>query len=125
MSDPLKQPPFDRVRAPRIGGEPCSDPDLWPLNQVFGTDELADVMGVSPGTIWKARMSEGLPFFMVGNKVRYRKQDVLAWLAGRVLYYEPLFKPGDTPAKVFRSASQADEHDEEDAIERQAVKESR
>lgn len=56
-----------------------------------GADLLDDhaaaaMLDVSPGTlsVWRSTGRYSLPFLKVGRKVRYRRADLLAWLAARV-----------------------------------------
>ncbi len=55
-----------------------------------GADLLDDhaaaaLLDVSPGTlsVWRSTGRYNLPFFKIGRKVRYRRADLLAWLAAR------------------------------------------
>ena len=55
-----------------------------------GADLLDDhaaaaLLDVSPGTlsVWRSTGRYALPFFKIGRKVRYRRADLLAWLAAR------------------------------------------
>lgn len=46
---------------------------------------VAALVDVHPGTlaVWRTTGRYGLPFVKVGRNVRYRKEDVLAWLESR------------------------------------------
>lgn len=45
----------------------------------------AELLDVVPGTlsVWRSTGRYNLPFIKVGRKVRYRRADLLAWLASR------------------------------------------
>lgn len=54
-----------------------SDDPLLTIN------ELAELVGVSPTTIWNWRSSNSVQLpraYVVGKRPRYRKSEVLAWL---------------------------------------------
>ncbi len=45
----------------------------------------AALLDVSPGTlsVWRSTGRYALPFLKIGRKVRYRRADLLTWMAGR------------------------------------------
>ena len=45
--------------------------------------ELADSLGLSPWTVRRWRLSEGLPVIQVGRRYRYKRDSVLKWLESR------------------------------------------
>lgn len=47
--------------------------------------EAAALLGMSPGTleVWRSTRRYPLPFVRIGNRVRYRHRDVVAFIAGR------------------------------------------
>lgn len=56
-----------------------------------GADLLDDhaaaaMLDVAPGTlsVWRSTGRYALPYLKIGRKVRYRRADLLAWLAKRV-----------------------------------------
>jgi excisionase family DNA binding protein len=70
------------------------------LSSISSGDELlseaatAELLGVQPNTLaaWRSKGSQSLPFVRVGRLVRYRRQDVNAWLEARTI---ALGKPGE------------------------------
>lgn len=44
--------------------------------------EAADFLGLKTGTLvnWRCTKNQEIPFIKVGGRVRYREQDLLAWL---------------------------------------------
>lgn len=55
-----------------------------PFNKAVLTEaELADSLGLSPWTVRRWRLSEGLPVIQVGRRYLYRREAVLSWLASR------------------------------------------
>lgn len=49
-------------------------------------DQVAAALGLSHRTLaaWRSSRRNPLPYVKVGSRVRYRRQDVAAWLAGRL-----------------------------------------
>ncbi|SEJ33265.1 Helix-turn-helix domain-containing protein [Azotobacter beijerinckii] len=47
--------------------------------------QVALMLDVSPKTLatWRSTGRYGLPFLRIGARIRYRRQDVLAWLESR------------------------------------------
>ena len=47
--------------------------------------QAANLFDVSPGTlsVWRSTGRYSIPFIKIGSKVRYRRQDLEAWLASR------------------------------------------
>lgn len=61
------------------------------LALISGADLLddhaaAELLDVSPGTlsVWRSTGRYALPFLKIGRKVRYRRADLEAWIAGRI-----------------------------------------
>lgn len=50
------------------------------------TDQVANALGLSSRTLaaWRSSRSNSLPYIKTGSRVRYRSQDVAAWLESRV-----------------------------------------
>lgn len=50
------------------------------------TDQVATALGLSSRTLaaWRSSRSSSLPYLKTGSRVRYRSQDVVAWLESRV-----------------------------------------
>lgn len=50
------------------------------------TDQVATALGLSSRTLaaWRSSRSNSLPYVKTGSRVRYRSQDVTAWLESRV-----------------------------------------
>lgn len=49
-------------------------------------DQVAAALGLSHRTLaaWRSSRRNPLPYVKVGSRVRYRRQDVAAWLAGQL-----------------------------------------
>ncbi len=49
-------------------------------------DQVAAALGLSHRTLaaWRSSRRSPLPYVKVGSRVRYRRQDVAAWLAGQL-----------------------------------------
>jgi excisionase family DNA binding protein len=56
--------------------------------ELLTTDQVADVLGLSSRTIaaWRSSRNNSLPYVKAGSRVRYRLQDVIAWLESRVRF---------------------------------------
>ena len=54
--------------------------------ELLTTDQVATVLGLSSRTLaaWRSSRSSSLPYLKTGSRVRYRSQDVLAWLESRM-----------------------------------------
>jgi excisionase family DNA binding protein len=55
--------------------------------QLLTRKEAADYIGVKPGTlaVWACTHRQSIPFLKIGTKtVRYRREDLDAWLASRI-----------------------------------------
>ena len=54
--------------------------------ELLTTDQVAAVLGLSSRTLaaWRSSRSSSLPYLKTGSRVRYRSQDVLAWLESRM-----------------------------------------
>jgi len=51
------------------------------LQDLFTTSELADLLGISPRTVYAWRKERGLPFFRVGPRlIRFNVDSVESWL---------------------------------------------
>lgn len=50
------------------------------------TDQVANALGLSSRTLaaWRSSRSNSLPYVKTGSRVRYRSQDVVAWLESQV-----------------------------------------
>ena len=48
-------------------------------------EEVANALGLSHRTLaaWRSNRRNLLPYVKVGNRIRYRRQDVAAWLESR------------------------------------------
>ena len=55
------------------------------VRELLSEQEAAEVLDVSPGTlsVWRSTGRYQLKFLKIGRKVRYRRSDLLAWLAAR------------------------------------------
>ena len=62
--------------------------DALPLSpsDLLTPDQVAAALGLSLRTLaaWRSSRRNPLPYVKVGSRVRYRRQDVAAWLAGRL-----------------------------------------
>ncbi len=62
--------------------------DALPLSpsDLLTPDQVAAALGLSHRTLaaWRSSRRNPLPYVKVGSRVRYRRQDVAAWLAGRL-----------------------------------------
>jgi excisionase family DNA binding protein len=58
-----------------------------PINpaDLLTADQVAQMLGVSTDTLatWRSTGRYALPFLRIGARIRYRKQDVTAWLNAR------------------------------------------
>ena len=52
-------------------------------DKVLNEKELADALGLSSWTVRRARLEEGMPCFKIGQRIFYRLQTVLSWIATR------------------------------------------
>ena len=50
---------------------------------VLTETELSDLLGLSPWTIRRWRLNEGLPHIQIGNRFLYRQEAVFAWLESK------------------------------------------
>lgn len=59
--------------------------DQIPGSCLLDNKTTAEVLGVSPATldIWRCTGRYGLPFIKVGRKVRYKAEDIRAFLESR------------------------------------------
>jgi excisionase family DNA binding protein len=46
------------------------------------TFEAAEIIGVKPQTLisWRCTKKESIPYYKIGRKVFYKKQDILEWV---------------------------------------------
>jgi excisionase family DNA binding protein len=53
--------------------------------RLLTTDEAAEFLGVSPGTlsVWRCVARYRLPFVKIGRNVRYDESDLVAWMESR------------------------------------------
>ncbi|WP_340051148.1 helix-turn-helix domain-containing protein [Pseudomonas proteolytica] len=56
-----------------------------PVDDLLTTDQVATALGLSSRTLaaWRSSRSNSLPYVKTGSRVRYRRQDVAAWLESR------------------------------------------
>jgi excisionase family DNA binding protein len=56
--------------------------------RLLTTDEAAEFLGVSPGTlcVWRCVARYRLPFLKIGRNVRYNQEDLLAWMESRKVH---------------------------------------
>lgn len=61
-----------------------SDPNP---NQLLDTNQAAQLLGLSPHTlcVWRLDGRYNLPYLKIGRKIKYRRSDLLAWLASRTV----------------------------------------
>lgn len=52
------------------------------LNELFTTDQVAEMLGLSPHTlaVWRSEGRADLPYIKVGRSVRYEITDILEFL---------------------------------------------
>ena len=64
------------------------EPSATSLNPVdlLTTDQVATALGLSSRTLaaWRSSRSSSLPYVKTGSRVRYRSQDVVAWLESQL-----------------------------------------
>jgi excisionase family DNA binding protein len=55
------------------------------LNYLISPEETAEILGVKEGTltVWRSTGRYRLPFVKVGRRVKYRQEDVLAFIEQR------------------------------------------
>lgn len=53
-----------------------------PATELLTTEQVADALGLSSRTLaaWRSSRANSLPYVKTGSRVRYRLQDVTAWL---------------------------------------------
>lgn len=58
-----------------------SNTSLTPA-RLLTTDQVANALGLSSRTLaaWRSSRGNSLPYIKTGSRVRYRSQDVVAWL---------------------------------------------
>jgi predicted site-specific integrase-resolvase len=54
-------------------------------NDLLDDQAAAAMLDVSPGTlsVWRSTGRYNLPFLKIGRKVRYRREDLIAWMQAR------------------------------------------
>ena len=53
------------------------------IDKVMNEKELAEILGLSPWTVRRARLEEAMPHFRIGQRIFYRLETVLSWIAVR------------------------------------------
>jgi excisionase family DNA binding protein len=55
-------------------------------DELFTPDEVAELLGVTPHTlaVWRCEKRYNLPYVKVGRLVRYRRNDLLAFIDSRM-----------------------------------------
>lgn len=58
---------------------------LFTPSDLLTPDQVAAALGLSHRTLaaWRSSRRGDLPWVKVGSRIRYRRQDVAAWLEGR------------------------------------------
>ena len=51
-------------------------------NKLYNVAELADILSISPNTIRRWIMQKRIPFVKMGNRVRFRDEDVETIMKG-------------------------------------------
>lgn len=51
------------------------------VDELLTDAQLRELLGVSRTTLWRIRKHAGLPFGRIGRSYRYRKAEVLKWIA--------------------------------------------
>ncbi|MNR17040.1 Helix-turn-helix domain protein [compost metagenome] len=54
-------------------------------SELLTTEQVATILGLSTRTLatWRSSGRNPLPYIKVGSRVRYQRQDVMAWLESR------------------------------------------
>lgn len=54
-----------------------------PPEELFGNNQAARYIGIVPGTlhVWRCENRYAIPYLRIGNRIRYRKSDLDAFLA--------------------------------------------
>jgi len=54
-------------------------------SELLTTEQVAAILGLSNRTLatWRSSGRNPLPYIKVGSRVRYQRQDVMAWLESR------------------------------------------
>ena len=65
------------------------------IKPLLDNREAAQVIGITPGTlhVWRCTGRHQIKFIRVGSKIRYRLEDLLAWLESRAVVPKPEQKP--------------------------------
>jgi len=48
--------------------------------ELLTIDEVAEILAVSPVTIYRYKKQAGLPYIKIGNTLRFDRRDVWAWI---------------------------------------------
>ncbi|WP_363168914.1 helix-turn-helix domain-containing protein [uncultured Lamprocystis sp.] len=64
-------------------------PDLS-VDELLTDAQLRELLGISRTTVWRLRKHAGLPFGKVGRSYRYRKAEVLKWIADNPMHSRQL-----------------------------------
>jgi excisionase family DNA binding protein len=51
------------------------------VDELMTDEQLQQFLGISRTTLWRLRKNSGLPFGKVGRSYRYRKSEILRWVA--------------------------------------------
>lgn len=64
---------------------PSANPLGFASSDLLTPDQVAATLGLSHRTLaaWRSSRRSELPWLKVGSRIRYRRQDVLAWLEAR------------------------------------------
>lgn len=64
---------------------PSADPLGFSPSDLLTPDQVAATLGLSHRTLaaWRSSRRSELAWLKVGSRIRYRRQDVLAWLEAR------------------------------------------
>ena len=65
--------PVTKAKAKSQNGSP---------RRLLTTEEAAELVGLAPQTlaVWRCKKRYDLPYVKIGNRVRYRPEDIAAWL---------------------------------------------
>ena len=50
------------------------------LPKLLGVNELAELLGISPKTVYKLAQQRKIPFVRISNRLRFDPADVLQWV---------------------------------------------
>jgi excisionase family DNA binding protein len=78
---------------------PAIGKEIRSMCEMLSTEQAAEYCGMSPRTLEKRRSSGGGPVFVkLGSLVRYKVEDLEAWIAGG--RRRPTSDPGVPPASL-------------------------